>query len=214
MAFKFYVNQQYLEKHFTLSPSSHRLDRDRTDEELDQMKRSEYAKDIGTKLHELAASHIKFGIRTTKTKMYDEIVLKLCEAGVPRVIIDPGLYLDTIVPYINDAITLDMTPEVPLVYSPEAGGTTDAISFNERKRYLRIHDLKTGRIPAKMDQLIAYAAYFCLCYKKNPYKDISGMELRIYQSGDIVVLNPEANDISSMMDRIKRMNDYLVKNYE
>lgn len=213
MSFKFYIDKKYIGKHFTLSPSSHFLDKDRSIEDLDNRKRAEYAKDIGTQIHDLCAKHIRWKVRTTKSKIFDEIMIQLCEAGIPRVVIDPSQYVDTVVPYINDAITLDMTPEVPLVYSPEAGGTTDAISWNEKKRYLRIHDLKTGKTPAKMDQLLEYAAYFCLCYKKR-VKEIAGVELRIYQLGEVIVENPPLDDISVMMDRIVTASDYLVKNYE
>ena len=100
--------------------------------------------------------------------------------------------------YVNDAIGYKMTPEQVLYYSPNCFGTTDAISF--RNDLLRIHDLKTGEIPAHMEQLEIYAALFCLEYDYKP-ADI-GMELRIYQSNDIVIFEPQADDIVPIMDQI------------
>ena len=67
-------------------------------------------------------------------------------------------------------------------------------------RSLRIHDLKTGETPAKMEQLMVYAALFCLEYDYKP-QDIQ-MELRIYQSDEVLVHNPTIEDIFPIMDRI------------
>lgn len=50
--------------------------------------------------------------------------------------------------YVNDAIGYKMTPEQMLYYSENCFGTADAISF--KQNVLRIHDLKTGEIPAHM----------------------------------------------------------------
>lgn len=62
--------------------------------------------------------------------------------------------------YVNDAIGYKMIPEQILFYSDNCFGTADAIVF--RNGLLRIHDLKTGVIPAHMEQLEVYAALFCL----------------------------------------------------
>lgn len=70
-----------------------------------------------------------------------------------------------------------MSTEVVLYYSDRFFGTADSISF--RNGVLRIHDLKTGKTPVHMDQLMVYAALFCLEYKIKP-GDID-FELRIYQ---------------------------------
>ena len=83
-------------------------------------------------------------------------------------------------------------------YSDNCFGTADAILF--RNNFLRIHDLKTGKIPAHMEQLEIYAALFCLEYKVKP-GDIE-MELRIYQNNEILYHNPTAEDIVPIMDRI------------
>ena len=100
--------------------------------------------------------------------------------------------------YVNDAIGFKMVPEQPLFYSENCFGTTDAIAF--RNRMLRIHDLKTGVIPAHMEQLEIYAALFCLEYKIKP-ADIE-MELRIYQNNQILYENPTAETIVPIMDKI------------
>lgn len=104
--------------------------------------------------------------------------------------------------FVNDAVGYRMVAEQPLFYSPNAFGTADAISF--RDDTLRIHDLKTGVSPVSMRQLEVYAALFCLEYKVNP-EDIN-IELRIYQSEEIVVHKPEGIDIRQIMDKIIRFD--------
>ena len=128
----------------------------------------------GTELHELAAEHIRLGIKMPKTR-------KTFDA------------------YVNDAIGFKMTQEQPLVYSTNCFGTADAISFRNGK--VRIHDLKTGKTPASMKQLMIYLALFCLEYDIKP-ADIEA-ELRIYQNDDILQHNPEVDEIVPIMDKIK-----------
>jgi len=127
----------------------------------------------GTQLHEFAAQCIRLGQKLPKSKK-------------------------TLNAYVNDAIGFKMTPEQILFYSDNCFGTADAIAF--RGDLLRIHDLKTGAIPAHMEQLEVYAALFCLEYKIKP-ADIR-MELRLYQSDDILVANPTVEDIAPIMDKI------------
>jgi hypothetical protein len=127
----------------------------------------------GTELHEFAAQCIRLGQKLPKSKK-------------------------TLNMYVNDAIGFKMTPEQPLFYSENCFGTADAISF--RNKMLRIHDFKSGVIPARMEQLEIYAALFCLEYKVNP-ADID-IELRIYQSDQILYHNPIAEDIATIMDKI------------
>lgn len=100
--------------------------------------------------------------------------------------------------YVNDAIGYKMIPEQVLYYSDNCFGTADSIIF--RDHLLRIHDLKTGSTPAHMEQLMIYAALFCLEYKYKP-ADI-GMELRIYQNNEITVYEPTVEDILPIMDTI------------
>lgn len=127
----------------------------------------------GTQIHEFAAQCIRLGQKLPKSKK-------------------------TLNAYVNDAIGFKMTPEQILFYSDNCFGTADAIVF--RDDLLRIHDLKTGAIPAHMEQLEVYAALFCLEYKVKP-ADIR-MELRLYQSDDILVGNPTVEDIAPIMDKI------------
>ena len=100
--------------------------------------------------------------------------------------------------YVNDAIGFNLKPEQVLYYSPNCFGPADAIDL--RGNTLRIHDLKTGKIPAHMEQLMIYAALFCLEYNIKPH-DIE-MLLRIYQNDDVQELKPEANDISAIAKKI------------
>lgn len=133
----------------------------------------------GTVLHEFAAQAINLGIKVRNTKT-------------------------TLNMYINDAIGFKMTPEQVLFYSENCFGTADSISFRKNpktgRNMLRIHDLKTGVTPAHMEQLMIYAALFCLEYKVKPSE--IDIELRIYQSDEIIVMNPTAEDIVPIMDKI------------
>ena len=112
--------------------------------------------------------------------------------------------------YVNDAIGFHMTPEQVLYFSENCFGTTDAICF--RNNLLRIHDLKTGVTPAHMEQLEIYAALFCLEYRTEP-KDID-MELRIYQSDDILICNPEPKDIKEIMKKIIEFDKLIVDEFK
>lgn len=127
----------------------------------------------GTELHDFAAKAINLGVKLPKAKK-------------------------TLNMYVNDAIGYSMTPEQVLYYSPNCFGTADSISF--RNNFLRIHDLKTGETPAHIEQLMIYAALFCLEYKVKPGE--IKFELRIYQFDDIMICNPTAEDILPIMDKI------------
>lgn len=148
-------------------------------EKLAESYRRQQATLQGTVLHEFAAQAIKLGIKVKNTKT-------------------------TLNMYINDAIGFKMTPEQVLYYSENCFGTTDAISFRKNPKtgnfILRIHDLKTGATPAHMEQLMIYAALFCLEYKVKPSE--IDIELRIYQSDEILIMNPTAEDIVPIMDKI------------
>lgn len=141
------------------------------------------AAEIGTMLHEWAKNTIQLGIKQPRSKK-------------------------TIYNYINDAIGFKMKPEVVLYYSDYFFGTADTICF--RDNFLRIHDLKTGQHPAKMEQLEIYVALFCLEYKIKP-SEIE-IELRIYQNDEIIVHNPTAEDIVPIMDKIVHLNKLLFDN--
>ena len=109
--------------------------------------------------------------------------------------------------YVNDAIGYKMTPEQILYYSPNCFGTADAISF--RNNMLRIHDLKTGEAATHMEQLMVYAALFCLEYHVKPSE--IDMELRIYQYDQVLFHNPTVEDILPIMDKIVTFDKVINK---
>ena len=136
----------------------------------------------GTQLHELAKQMIAMGIKAEpKGETFDM--------------------------YVNDAIDFKMTPEQVLYFSENCFGTADAISFRRKK--LRIHDLKTGTIPAHMEQLKIYAALFCLEYKQKP--KLISTELRIYQANDILMLEMDPEELDAIMERIVMSDKIITK---
>lgn len=140
------------------------------------------AAEMGTRLHRWAKDTIDLRIKQPKSKK-------------------------TLYSYVNDAIGFQMDTEVILYHSDRFFGTADAICF--RNGVLRIHDLKTGKIPAHIEQLRVYAALFCLEYKIKP-GDIQ-IELRLYQNDEILCDNPTAEDILPIMDKIIHLDKLLVR---
>lgn len=166
-------------KHSFLSPSKHawlRYD----DHKLERAFLEHLAHVRGTQEHAFAAQAITLGHR-----MPDE----------PK----------TINMYVNDCIGWRMKPEVPLYWSDFCFGTADGLGFVESKRMLRISDLKTGRVGTKFDQLVIYAALFCLEYEfPKPWE--LDIELRIYQGNGVKELFSIDSDLHDQvfhaMDRI------------
>lgn len=144
-----------------------------TDEKLAETYSKFLAVQRGTILHEFAAQCIRLGQKLPKSTK-------------------------TLNMYVNDAIGFRMIPEQILYYSENCFGTADSISF--RRNILRIHDYKSGVIPAHMEQLQIYAALFCLEYKVKP-ADIN-IELRLYQNDEIIIDNPDQEIIVPIMDKI------------
>ena len=138
------------------------------------------AAEMGSRLHQWAKDTIDLGIKQPRSKK-------------------------TLSSYVNDAIGFKMSTEVVLFYSPRFFGTADAICF--RDNFLRIHDLKTGKIRAHMEQLEIYAALFCLEYEVKPGE--IDMELRIYQDNEVIIHNPTAEDVLPIMDKIVHLNKLL-----
>ena len=167
--------------HAFLSASSHSwLNYD--DDKLVKSYYSYMAKLRGTELHELAAVMIKHKVKAERnTKTFNM--------------------------YVNDAIGFKMEPEVLLYYSPFCYGTADAIRYDDNEHFLRIHDLKTGTVPASMDQLLIYAALFFLEYDIDPHK--TDVELRLYQNDDFLIAHPGIDDIIPVMDKIVSSNKVL-----
>ena len=141
------------------------------------------AADLGTRLHQWAKDTIDLGIKQPRSKR-------------------------TLSAYVNDAIGFKMSTEVVLYYSDKFFGTADAISF--RNGFLRIHDLKTGKvgkIESHLEQLEIYAALFCLEYRIKP-SDIE-IELRVYKNDEVICHTPTAEDIVPIMDKIIHLNKLL-----
>ncbi len=158
--------------HAFLSPSKYHWI-NYSEEKMAEVFRRQMATLRGTELHAFAADCIRLGQKLPKTNK-------------------------TLNLYVNDAIGYRMSPEVMLFYSPNCFGTADAIAY--RNKMLRIHDLKTGEVPAHMEQLMVYAALFCLEYKVKPGEIKT--ELRIYQGDEVLFHKPEADEILPIMDKI------------
>lgn len=178
------------------------------DENLEKRYYGQFAQTIGTALHELAKDLVYNRIKLAKTdkKIIDITLGKLM---IPRGSYNSEEILIDLLPFVNDAIGFRMSPEVILYYSSYCFGTTDAIGFDEFNRILRIHDYKSGITPAKMDQLMIYAALFCLEYKKNPFDFTT--ELRIYQNGEVITWIPEPTEIEGVMNLIVSKNKLILK---
>lgn len=138
----------------------------------------------GTELHDLACQLIRLKVTLPRTQK-------------------------TLNMYVNDALHYHLTPEQPLYFSRNCFGTADAIDYDEEKRFLRIHDLKTGTSPTHIEQLQIYAALFCLEYHKQP--DQFATELRIYQNDSIEINKPAPEDISRIMQTIIRFDEKIEK---
>lgn len=140
------------------------------------------ASERGTRMHAWAKETIDLGIKQPRSKK-------------------------TIYAYVNDAIGFKMDTEVVLFYSIRFFGTADAISF--RNNMLRIHDLKTGKREAHIEQLMVYAALFCLEYKVKP--ESIEIELRIYQNDEILYHKPEPEEVREVMNKIVHLDTMLSK---
>ena len=187
--------------HAFLSPSQYHWINYTDDKLIDRYLKSQ-AVERGTELHAFAHDAIRLNRRQRGDK-------------------------DTVNMFINDAIGFKMASEQPLFYDYECFGTADAISY--KRNYLRIHDLKTGETEAHMEQLRIYAALFCLNYqarvrelRKKGLTDgdiaelfdvspkelhfdpaqMSGIELRIYQLGEVRTEISDPKEIRDLMDII------------
>lgn len=158
-----------------------------SDDKIINRYHSQIATRKGTELHDFAQKCIELGQRLPKSKK-------------------------TLNAFVNDAIGYHMKSEQVLFYSENCFGTADAITFDEKERFLRIHDLKTGVIPAHFEQLMIYTAMFCLEYGHKP--DKIGIELRIYQNDEVLIMEPESDDIYSIMETIKRFDELIRKEKE
>lgn len=180
---------------------------------------NQYRAPVGSEIHEYAAQQISLNHRITnvrsmingvedyiytkyKSMSSDSMVSEYAMKLIKNVGLLPRDVFEAVRAYINDGISFKMNAEQPLVYSDRIYGTADTIAF--RNNFLRIHDLKTGEHQAKMEQLMTYAALFCLEYgtKYNFKPGEIQYELRLYQWDAITVHNPTAEEIVPIIDRI------------
>lgn len=167
-------------KHAFLAPSKHTWIRWDEDKLLNAWANAKAA-EKGTELHEHAEKCIKFGTKLQDSK-------------------------STLGMYVNDAIEYKMQPEFLVYYSDYCFGHADALSFRRKK--LRIFDLKTGLVtPGSMDQLLIYAAIYCLERKVDPYS--IKYDLRIYQFDKAICYEPSGEEIAEIMDIIVHHNALL-----
>jgi len=136
----------------------------------------------GTRFHEFADLAIELGVKLPRTNK-------------------------TLNAYVNDAIGFKMQTEVILYYSDNCFGTADAISFY--KKYLRIHDLKTGISPASFRQLEVYVALFCLEYNIDPNE--IDIDLRLYQNDEVLIHHPDPSYIYQIIDKIISFDKIIEK---
>ena len=197
-------------KHAVFAPSNpsflnYSLDSD-SDEIIFQRFASQYSAQIGTIVHDFAEERILYNQKLHKTNRSD-LLIRLLKSGIPPIVINLDYIYGNLIPYVNDAISFRMDPEVILKYSDDCFGTTDAICYRDKE--LIIHDLKTGKAPVHMDQLLVYAALFFLEYKANP--ETTSTILRIYQASDILEDRPEPERIRAAMDQIVELDKKVKK---
>lgn len=166
-------------QHAFLSASSYHWINYDLDKLTETYHNSQFAR-RGTELHAFAHEAVRLGIRLPRSTK-------------------------TLNMYVNDAIGFRMSTEQVLFYSLNCYGTADTVSYN--KNLLRVHDLKTGRLPGSMHQLEIYAALFCLEYGIRPGE--LDCELRIYQNDEVQVSEPSVDDIAHIMSKIITFDNHI-----
>lgn len=182
---------------------------------------SQYRKTLGTEIHEFASAQInliqkigsikemKNSLRTfLYRKYYDDEKQTVTSFGlslIRNLEVLPKEVFETTKSFVNDAIGFKMNSEQPLVYSAYFAGTADAIRFKNNE--LKIFDLKTGSGPVHVEQLLCYAALFCLEYNFKPSE--LDIELRIYQMNEVKCYTPAVEDIVPIMDKIKSFDKII-----
>ena len=110
-----------------------------------------------------------------------------------------------------------MDVEQLLIYSSWVSGTADAVRFEPLDNTLYIFDLKTGERPASIDQVVIYAALWCLQRNIDPYS--ISFDLRIYSNTKFIMYttkesgNELSDKISDYMNQIIFVTD-TANNYK
>lgn len=204
------THSNLLGKHALFNPSgvswlNYSVEDDNIDS-IYQRYKNQFATTIGTTLHDYAEKRIRYRLRMSKTEK-NNVMMYLLDKGIPRSVIDLDYMYENLVRYVNDSIGFRMDPEVILFYSDNCFGTTDAIYYREKE--LRIHDYKSGKMAAHMEQPMIYAALFCLEYGIKPM-DIS-INLRIYHAEEMMECTPEAEEINGIMKQIITLDKIVSK---
>ena len=198
-------------QHAFLSPSNYHWI-NYNEDDLFKRINSSYATEVGTVLHWIAERYVRNGIKMQKADKR-LIKMELIEHYIPYDVVDSldiEAMFENLQAYINDAVGYKMIPEMILYYSDNCFGTADSIIFKDG--LLRIHDYKSGSVPAHMEQLMVYVALFCLEYNMKPSS--FDTELRIYQNCDIVGYLPETDEIVPIMDKIVAFDKIVSKTKE
>jgi hypothetical protein len=176
-------------RHAFLSPSQYHWIR-YTDEHLAERWVTKMAAQRGSEFHELASRLIKLKVKLPATKK-------------------------TLNSFVNDVIGFKMESELQLCYSDNCFGTADALGFRKSRGddffTLRIFDLKTGESKASVDQLLVYAALFCLEYNFKAFE--LAYDLRIYQSDDVAKFEVDPKDVAQIMAQIVHF-DKLIEEWK
>ena len=183
MPFSFNSHDNLEGTHAVLSASQHYW-LSYSDDRMREYFYSALAKQRGTEMHAFAEQANKLGIKMPRNHI-------------------------TINEFINDGLGYNMRSEVLLYFSPVAYGTADLIGFDEKKKILRIFDLKTGKKDVlEFGQLHIYAALFCLEYNKNP-EELT-FDFRLYQN-DLIRIeeDPDPSEIREIMDKIIHFTEMI-----
>lgn len=163
---------------------------------------------LGTAVHDLANRLILKEHKLNKTE-WCLVAWDLEDIyGLPKFAISKSLIFENLRLFVNDSITYKCQTEQRLIYTPHAFGKADAIQLIDNTLY--IFDLKTGANPADIDQLISYAALFCLEYNVKPSN--LKFDLRLYQYDSIITdpnITPEV--VEARMKVYVHHNDILNK---
>ena len=199
-----------------------------TDEQLIEALKNKYRAEIGTEIHEWAShqiilsskvSGIKEVEKGVKTHIYEKYMEKYSKCYDPEfgtlllkhLHYIPGEAFLTTKQFINDSIGFRMESEKRLTVSSMIYGTADAVRYYTKENLLRVSDLKTGKRPAKIEQVFIYAALYCYEYNLKPLN--TNFEARIYQNGEIFIEQPSGEDINDIFMNILH-KDEVAKKFE
>lgn len=199
-----------------------------TDEQLIEALKNKYRAEIGTEIHEWAShqiilsskvSGIKEVEKGVKTHIYEKYMEKYSKCYDPEfgtLLLKHLHYISgeaflTTKQFVNDSIGFRMESEKRLTVSNMIYGTADAVRYYTKENLLRVSDLKTGKRPAKIEQVFIYAALYCYEYNLKPLN--TNFEARIYQNGEIFIEQPSGEDINDIFMNILH-KDEVAKKFE